>query len=133
MTFDPGMLKRSGIRLTEPRRAVAEFLFSTRSHFTADEIWRAVRKRMPAIARATVYNTLDLLVRQGMMRRQVLKPGTIVYDPMMTPHHHFIDEETGEIHDIPWDDIEVRPSRRLKGVEWKEYTVVVRGRRRRPR
>jgi Fe2+ or Zn2+ uptake regulation protein len=44
------------------------------------------------------------------------------------PPHHFIEEKTGRIHDIPWDAVEVSRVGSLKGFEVHEYQVVMRGR-----
>ncbi len=77
------------------------------SHPTADQVWERVRKGCPTISRATVYNTLNLFVEKGLVKTQVLREGTVVFDPFTSAHHHFIDEETGEIVDIPWDAVKV--------------------------
>lgn len=82
------------------------------------------------LSRATVYNTLNLLARKGLLRQLVLAEGKVVFDPKIDAHHHFIDEETGRIHDIPWDAVSVARVHSLKDFEVKEYQVVMRGRRR---
>jgi Fe2+ or Zn2+ uptake regulation protein len=52
-----------------------------------------------------------------------------VFDCNVGNHHHFIDEATGAIHDVPWDALRVSQVDRLVGYEVKEYMVVMRGRR----
>jgi Fe2+ or Zn2+ uptake regulation protein len=47
-------------------------------------------------------------------------------------HHHFIDEETGEVHDVPWAAVKVSGQRSLEGYEVVDYQVVMRGKRRAP-
>lgn len=49
---------------------------------------------------------------------------------MPDAHHHFIDEATGRIHDIPWPAVKVSKIDRLEGYDVSEYQVVIRGRRR---
>ncbi len=76
-----------------------------------------MRKRFPMVSRATVYNTLNLFVEKRLLRAFVLAPGRIVFDPKTDAHHHFIDERTGEIMDVPWDAVDVtrrRSSARLR-------------------
>ena len=85
------------------------------------------------ISRATVYNTLNLFVRKGLLRELQLAEGRVVFDPNMGPHHHFIDEATGRIHDVPWDALEVRRVEGLRGLDVREYQVVLRGRKARGR
>jgi SAM-dependent methyltransferase len=50
------------------------------------------------VSRATVYNTLNLLVEKGLLKQLTLAEGRVVFDPNMERHHHFIDEVTGTIH-----------------------------------
>jgi Fur family iron response transcriptional regulator len=124
-------LRDSGIQPTPQRIAVAEFVLSTAAHPTADEVWMRVQSRCPTISRATVYNTLNLFAEKGLLKPQPLREGVVVFDPHVKPHHHFIDEDTGKVIDVPWDALKVRGGKSLEGFEVREYQVVMRGRRRR--
>lgn len=124
-------LRQHGIQPTPQRLAVAQAALTTRAHPAADAVWARVRRRAPTISRATVYNTLHLLVERGLLRSQILRGGTVVFDPRLERHHHLIDEETGRIHDIPWSALKVTGQRALAGFEVRELQVVMRGRRRR--
>jgi len=119
-----------GVQPTPQRIAVAEYVLNTADHPTADEVWMKVRDRCPTLSRATVYNTLNLLTKKGLLRTQVLKEGVAVFDPHVAPHHHFIDEGTGKVFDIPWDAVKVTGEKSLRGLEVREYQVVLRGRKR---
>ena len=125
-------LRRHGIQPTAQRLAVARFVLDADSHPTADEIWEKVRQRSPTLSRATVYNTLNLFVEKGLLRTQAVREGALVFDPRIARHHHFIDEETGAIHDVPWDAVKVTGEKALQGYEVKDYQVVMRGKRRAP-
>ena len=126
-------LRQHGIQPSAQRMAVAEYVLSTDEHPSADQIWARVRADFPMISRATVYNTLNLFVRKGLLRQLTLAEGKVVFDPHLAPHHHFIDDATGSIHDVPWEAVEVRNVENLKGVDVREYQVVMRGRRARAR
>ncbi|HEU4384768.1 MAG TPA: transcriptional repressor [Anaeromyxobacteraceae bacterium] len=126
-------LRRYGIQPSAQRMAVAEYVLSTDEHPSADQVWARVRADFPMISRATVYNTLNLFVRKGLLRQLTLAEGRVVFDPHLGPHHHFIDDATGAIHDVPWEAVEVRNVENLKGVDVREYQVVMRGRRGRGR
>jgi Fe2+ or Zn2+ uptake regulation protein len=102
----------------------------TKAHPSAEEVWKRVRRRCPTLSRATVYNTLNLLVEKGLLRAYVLVEGAVVFDAHVGRHHHFIDEETGLIHDVPWEAIAVSGQNRLKGLAVREFHVVMRGRKR---
>lgn len=123
-------LREHGIQPSVQRVTVARYILTTADHPSADQVWQAVRRDCPMLSRATVYNTLNLFVERGLVRELLLAEGKVVFDPKVDSHHHFIDEETGRIHDIPWDAIDVGRVDSLAGFEVKEYQVVMRGRRR---
>jgi len=123
-------LAACGIQPTPQRIAVAEYVLHTANHPTADEVWMSVPDHCPTLSRATVYNTLNLFAQKGLLRTQPLKEGVVVFDPHVAPHHHFIDEETGKVIDIPWDAVKVTGEKTLRGLEVREYQVVLRGRKR---
>jgi Fe2+ or Zn2+ uptake regulation protein len=129
----PEILRRHGIQPSAQRLAVAEYVLATEDHPSADQVWARVSDALPMISRATVYNTLNLFVRKGLLRQLILAEGKVVFDPKLEPHHHFVDDATGQIHDIPWDALDVRKVDALKGVDVREYQVVLRGRRGRRR
>ena len=123
------VLRERGIQPSAQRVAVAQYALFTEDHPSADQVWGRVRKSFPMLSRATVYNTLHLLVRKGLLRQLVLAEGKVVFDPKVEAHHHFIDEETGSIHDVPWEALEVRKIEALQGFDVREYQVVLRGRK----
>ena len=79
------------------------------------------------VSRATVYNTLNLFVDKGLLRELVLTEGRLVFDANTERHHHFIDEDTGKIYDLPWDLVKVSRVDRLEGFAVKDYQVLLRG------
>ena len=127
------ILRRCDIHPTPQRIAVVEYVLKSKGHPSADDVLTYARKKCPTVSRATVYNTLNLLVERGLLRTQTIRQGVVVFDPNTRDHHHFIDEDTGWIYDIPWDQLEVKGSENLKGFEIVDYQVVMRGRRKRRR
>src|SRR5262245_49236307 len=124
------LLREHGIQPSAQRVAVAEYVLSTDEHPSADRVLAKVSRSLPLLSRATVYNTLNLFVEKGLLREFVLAEGRAVFDPNLERHHHFIDEETGAIADVPWDAIEVSKVDALRGYDVREYQVVLQGRRR---
>ena len=122
-------LRDHGINPSAQRVAVAQYVLHTDQHPSADEVWTRVKKRFPHVSRATVYNTLNLFVEKGLLRPFVLTEGRVVFDPKTDDHHHFVDEDSGQIHDVPWDAVKVANVPKLDGFEIHEYQVVMRGRR----
>jgi len=124
-------LRENGIQATPQRLAVATVVLGSRTHPTADNVWQKVRKICPTASRATVYNTLNLFIEKKLVKPQFLREGTVVFDSLAGPHHHFIDEATGRIYDVPWDAVKVRLDESLEAFDIHAYQVVMRGRRRR--
>jgi Fur family transcriptional regulator, iron response regulator len=120
-------LEAHGIQASAQRVAVARYVLSTTDHPSADQVWAKARVEHPAVSRATVYNTLNLFVGKGLLKQLVLAEGRVVFDPVTAPHHHFVDEKTGKIFDVPWDALSVRGVEQL-GFEVSEHQVVLRGR-----
>ncbi|HEY0593101.1 MAG TPA: transcriptional repressor [Thermoanaerobaculia bacterium] len=121
------ILAQRGIQPSAQRLAVAEYVFHTHDHPGADQVWTIVRQSFPAISRATVYNTLNLFVEKGLLRELHLAEDRVVFDSNLRPHHHFVDEETGRIHDIDWERVQVCNMERLREYEVRDYQVVMRG------
>jgi Fe2+ or Zn2+ uptake regulation protein len=124
-----GTLRDHGIQPSAQRVAVAAYVLATDEHPSADQVWGRVGKTFPMLSRATVYNTLNLFVQKGLLRELVLAEGRVVFDPNTSRHHHFIDDATGKIFDVPWDRIHVSNVDALEGYQVREYQVVLRGRR----
>ena len=123
------LLTRHGIRPSSQRVAIAAYVLATEEHPSADVVWSRVKETLPVVSRATVYNTLKLFVEKGLLQELVLAPGHSVYDPKVEPHHHFLDDESGAIHDVPFEAVQVKRVDDLPGFDVRDYSVVLRGRR----
>jgi Fe2+ or Zn2+ uptake regulation protein len=123
------LLHDAGVRPSAQRVAVADYVLRTDAHPSADEVWAQVRSRFPMISRATVYNTLHLFVKKGLLRSFELGGGRVIFDPHVEDHHHFIDENDGRIYDISWAALSVSRIDELEDFSVREYQVVLRGRR----
>ncbi len=121
-------LEQHDIRPSAQRLAIAAYALTTADHPSADAVWTRVKATFPMVSRATVYNTLQLFTEKGLLKQLVLAEGNVVFDPMVEPHHHFVDDATGAIQDIPWNALKVGKVDELEGVDVRDYMVVVRGR-----
>ncbi len=120
-------LRDHGIQPSAQRVAVAEYVLNTHEHPSAELVFKRVRERFPWISRATVYNTLNLFVDKGLLQRLTIAEDSVAFDPITTRHHHFIDEETGAIHDVPWERLQVCNIESLRDYDVQQYQVVMRG------
>ncbi len=103
-------LVAAGLRLTAPRRAVLAVLEDAAAHPTATEVWQLARARWPELGRATVYRTLEALVRLGAIRPLHLGDGSeLRYALAVGGHHHVVCADCGavvEFDDCPLGDLE---------------------------
>ena len=124
------ILEQRGIRPTSQRVKVAEILLTSPRHLTAEQILIALREATGHVSKATVYNTLNLFVDQGLAREIHADPERCVYDSTMAPHHHFQNVDTGEMTDIRPDDLSFARLPPLPpGTEIESVDVVIRVRR----
>ncbi len=101
------LLRKQGIAPTHQRLEIANVLFSRCEHMAADRILALVNERHAETSKATVYNTLNLFRDCGLIREVIVDPKRAFYDPNTQPHHHLYNVDTGEITDIPADDLAV--------------------------
>src|SRR5258707_12014226 len=85
-------LLTQGLKLTRERTALVREIFSTHYHFEADELLFKMKQKDVKISRATVYRTLELLVKSGMVRRVLLREEHYHYEDVTgdAHHHHLI-------------------------------------------
>lgn len=101
------LLAERGVNLTPQRVMITRVLFSRGLHLSAEDVFREVNLTDHQVSKATVYNTLGLLAEKGIIREVVADPAKVFYDPNTAPHHHFYDEETGQLIDIDAADVRV--------------------------
>ena len=95
--------KGEGFRWTITRKAILDFLSKTSKHMSAQEIYDSLLKLYPGIGLSTVYRTLDLLSRIGLVNKLNIGEGKSRYEyrpgEESTPHHHLICTNCGRIID----------------------------------
>ena len=94
------ILAAHGIRMTPQREAVLHYLAQARTHPTAAEVYREVKHRAPRVSRATVYNTLNLLTRLGLIVELRRQDGAVRYETNLDPHVNLICIRCGQVFDV---------------------------------
>ena len=106
------LLSSHGYRVTPQRLAIYEALVATDQHPSAEELYRQVKKRFPMISPATVYNTLQLLVRMGLASETGF-PGETRYDGNPEVHINILCVGCRRIFDVE-EELATEVFRRVK-------------------
>jgi len=89
-----------GLSLTVQRRVILEELLERRDHPTADQIYEAVRDRLPSLTRTTVYRVLETLVEVGAALKVHHSDAVARFDPVTERHHHLICQACERLIDV---------------------------------
>jgi Fur family ferric uptake transcriptional regulator len=87
-----GYLEQHQHRKTPERYAILDEIYSSKVHFEVDELFLKMKTRNYHVSRATVYNTLDLLVESGLVKRHQFGQNTSHYEQAFgyKQHDHLI-------------------------------------------
>lgn len=127
-------LRAAGVTPTRQRMAIARVLLARPQHLSADQLLARLHAGgCSGVSKATVYNTLGLFARVGLVREVIADPSRVFFDSNTSEHHHLFDVESGTLTDI--DPGQVRLSALppiASDLEVAGVEVIVRVRRRRP-
>jgi len=98
-------LRQHEVLPTPQRIEIAELLLARPQHLSADQILDRLRENGSRISKATVYNTLNLFSEKGLVRELNVDPSRKFYDSTTHTHHHFYHVDTGELSDVPGDQL----------------------------
>lgn len=101
-------LRAHGVKPTPQRIEIGMLLLTRPRHMSADQILNDLRAAGSQVSKATVYNTLNLFSRKGIVREVAVDPKHLVYDSTTDVHHHFFNVDTGELIDIDSDTLEIK-------------------------
>ena len=101
-------LRSFGLRPTKQRLAICKVLFDRKEtfHFTIENLKKKIEKITKSkISLATVYNTVHAFKKNGYLKEISLQGNKTFFDTNSSVHHHFYDEDTGDLMDIKNDNI----------------------------
>lgn len=92
-------LKDRGQRRTPERLAILDALYATSDHIDADTLYLRLKEDNVQVSRATVYNTLDLLIESDLAVRHQFGQQQAKFERAYAywQHDHLICEDCGEI------------------------------------
>ena len=101
------LFEEHGILPTPQRIEIADILLERPQHLSAEQILDQLRTAGSSVSKATVYNTLNLFSERGLIREVMVDPVRKFYDSTTHPHHHFYNVDSGELSDIPDDQVRI--------------------------
>jgi len=111
-------LREHNLPVTTQREVVAEVVFGTPGHLSADDIERRLREKGAHVGKATVYRVLDLLAKSGMVTQRDFGEGFRRYErvPGRAHHEHLICTRCGKVIEFVNERLE-----RMKALIAEEY------------
>ena len=101
-------LREQGLPVTQQREAVAQVVFDSEEHLSVEQIEAALRERGEKTGKATVYRTLEMLVKSGLVAERDFGEGFKRYEHLfgqLPVHGHMICEECGKVTEIQEDEL----------------------------
>jgi len=101
-------LRKEGLRFTEQRKFIWDEITSSDDHREAEDIFLSLRKKNINVSRATVYRTIDVLVKNNLVRKLDIGDAPSKYENKIDSHHHdhMICLETGDIIEFYNEELE---------------------------
>jgi len=102
------ILKSEGLRYTEQRKAIWEEIRNSNEHRDAEDIYLKLKSNGVSVSRATVYRTIDVLVKNRLVRKMDVGEGRSLFEPRLDDEHHdhMICIDTGNIIEFYNEELE---------------------------
>lgn len=122
-------LRKGGLRATNQRLAIMQLLRESRSHPSAEDIFRRLKRSHPTLSLSTVYKTLQVMADMGALLTIECGTGSQRFDGQTHPHHHAVCGKCGKIHDVEFDKYPIEPASKetLPGFTVHGIKVIFRG------
>jgi len=93
-------LQLLGIEPSYQRIKLFEYLKNNTMHPTADEIYNDLKPLVPTLSKTTIYNTLKLFTKKGILNEILIEGNELRYDPHINPHAHFKCKKCNSLIDL---------------------------------
>lgn len=110
-------LREKGLPITQQREAVAQIVFSSSGHLSVEDIAQRLRQEDERIGKATIYRTLDLLVKSKLVEEHDFGEGFKRYEHRLSRqpvHEHLICVECGTVIEFRSDEVQRIEERMLQ-------------------
>lgn len=101
------LLRSHLISPTMQRVLIASKILERPQHLSANQVLELTRESGRKVSKATVYNTLGLFVRKGLVRELIIDSSSAFYDSNTAPHAHLYDPDRRELRDLDLNDMQI--------------------------
>lgn len=123
-------LRGKKLRKTPERYAILDKVCDMNEHFHIDSLYAALEAGTYHVSRATVYNTMDLLVDCGIVRRHQFNNQPAQYEKVsgLGNHQHLICTQCGKVKDVKDPELmKMMNARRYPTFHTSYFTITVYG------
>ena len=99
------LFRDKGLKVTSQRLAIYSFILSRKDHPTAEQIYQEMKEKYPTLSLGTIYKTLHLLKKIGLIQELGFNEGSIRYDPDMEVHINMVCSICGKIYDYKAENV----------------------------
>ena len=100
------LLKTKSLKVTPQRLAIFHMLYNTKSHPSAEMIFNSLHDTHPTMSLATVYKTLDALVKNNLVQQINVGEDSFRYDANAFAHPHIVCTECKRVFDMEIEGLE---------------------------
>jgi Fe2+ or Zn2+ uptake regulation protein len=114
-------IEHHGVRLTPQRSAIVAELVHFSGIFSVADLQRRMEEAHPDLGRATLFRTIDLFLRLGVLERMHREEGEDGYIVGMAGHHHhLVCRVCGEVRHIDFCPLEAVIDERVRREGYSE-------------
>lgn len=115
-----------GVKASLPRVKIYEYLATNRLHPTVDDIYNSLNEELLTLSKTTVYNTLNLFVKNHIATQVLIEDNEVRYDADMSNHGHFKCKICNKVYDFDYN-LSNHPIIGLEGFQTEEYHTYIKG------
>jgi Fur family peroxide stress response transcriptional regulator len=99
---------KHGMAATHQRKVIFEAVVAAPGHYSPEQIYAVVKRHIPAVSLATIYNNLRLFVEKGLLREVTPHASTLRVDGNLEGHHHLVCTRCKSVQDITGDFVDFK-------------------------
>ena len=121
-----------GLKVTPQRMTILQAVYTLKNHPSAEKITEFIRENNPNIATGTVYNVLETLVENNLIKKVKTDRDIMRYDGLTQNHHHLYCSECDVIEDYFDEELDTYLNdyfnrKKLPGFKIEDIVLQIRG------